>query len=349
MTNNVQFMPYPDQEHSMTQITFIAYDQCLLSGISGLVDALTISNLCYERFREQKPRIQSRPGPYFTTEIVTAKGRPVTTNCGLRIEPDRPMEAVGETDLILIPPFLFQDQPFPDDIPHILDWLNGCFQKDFKIGAICTGSFILAMTGLLNGKIATTNWQVRKRFRRQFPRVVLRPERVVTEDSGLICSGAVTAQFNLAVYLIELFGSRDLARMCAKAFLVDPSKHSQSPYMITNFRKNHGDREILKAQVWLEENFSRNISIDSAARHVNLSPRHFKRRFKKATHENPLAYLRHIRLEAAKDKLETTMDNIEEITRGIGYEDSSTFRRLFKKYTSLSPRAYRDKFGNRTS
>ncbi|MCP4576531.1 MAG: helix-turn-helix domain-containing protein [Deltaproteobacteria bacterium] len=234
----------------------------------------------------------------------------------------------------------------PDEAPQIQEWLIHHYNRNVRIGALCTGVFILAMTGLLDGKVATTNWQLKRRFKKQFPKVLLKPDQVLTEDSGLICSGAVTSMYNMALYVIELFGSEELARVSAKSLLVDPSRTNQTPYMITKFGKNHGDREILKAQRWMEDHYSESISIDEAARHVNLSPRHFKRRFKQATQETPLAYVRQIRLEAAKRRLETTTDNIDEITRQIGYEDSSTFRRLFKKFTYLSPREYRDKFGH---
>ncbi|MDM8523042.1 helix-turn-helix domain-containing protein [Desulfococcaceae bacterium HSG8] len=327
----------------MARITFIAYDRCMFSGIAGLIDAFTIADLWHQKFESDEA---SDAHPLFDTEIVSLKGKPVLTNRGIRINPDRGTEDVEDTDMILIPPYLFGVRPLPDEMPDILHWITRHYRQDTRIGALCTGVFILAMTGLLDGKIATTNWQVAKRFRRQFPEVRLKSERVLTEDSGLICSGAVTALYNLAIYVIEIFGSEALSRVCAKAFLVDPGRNTQAPYMITNFWKNHGDREILKAQEWMEDHYADNITIDAAARHVSLSPRHFKRRFKKATDETPLAYLQQIRLEAAKKRLETTTDNIDEITRQIGYEDSSSFRRLFKKYTALSPREYRDKFGN---
>jgi transcriptional regulator GlxA family with amidase domain len=132
--------------------------------------------------------------------------------------------------------------------------------------------------------------------------------------------------------------------VCAKAFLVDPHRDSQAPYAIFQPRKGHGDEKILRAQQWLEANYGDNVVIDELAARVGISPRHFKRRFRKATGETPLGYLQNVRIEAAKEKLANTRDNVNEITYRIGYEDSSTFRRLFKKHTGISPREYRDKF-----
>jgi len=114
--------------------------------------------------------------------------------------------------------------------------------------------------------------------------------------------------------------------------------------MITSFKKNHGNKEILKAQNWMEKHYKENFTTEQVASLAGLSPRHFIRKFKKATGENPLKYLQQLRLETAKNILETTSDNIDDITQTIGYKDTRTFRRLFKKYTSLSPREYRDKF-----
>ena len=328
----------------MPKITLIAYDQCMLSGIASLMDAFSIANSWHAHYGKGGDSQAIKPDPLFETEIVTLYGRSVLAEGGIPVAPHRAMEDVESTDLILIPPHLFGVRHRPEEIRDMLDWLVFHHQANVRIGALCTGAFILAMTGLLDDRVATTNWQVAKRFRRQFPQVHLKPERILTEDGGLICSGAVTAMYNLALYVMDIFGSPELVRACSKALLVDPSRTSQAPYMAATFWKSHGDKEILLAQEWMEEAFRENISMEDAARYVGLSSRHFKRRFKKATNETPLNYLQQIRLEAAKKCLESTTDNIDEITRQVGYEDASTFRRLFKKYTALSPREYRDKF-----
>jgi transcriptional regulator GlxA family with amidase domain len=328
----------------MAKITFIAYEQCMFSAIAGLIDAFSISNALHQQSENSNTAGAVTVPPLFEMEIVSLGGCDVLANGGIRIQPERAMDEVKETDLILIPPHLCGVQPQMEEMSRLIPWIVRHHQDHARIGAICTGVFILAMTGLLDGKIATTNWQVIESFKRQFPHVVLKPERVLTEQAGLICSGAITAQYNLALYVIECFGSQQLSRGCAKVFLVDPNRSTQTPYMTTTFRKTHGDREILKAQRWLEEHYTDKFTTDDVAGLVGLSPRNFKRRFKKATGENPLRYLQQIRLETAKNRLETTQDNIDDITQQVGYTDSRTFRRLFKQYTTLSPREYRDKF-----
>jgi transcriptional regulator GlxA family with amidase domain len=322
----------------MARMTFLAAEGCLFSGISGLIDAFSIANLWYRALNKD------RSDSLFETEIVTVKGEMVSAHGGIRVHPDGALEDVNQTDLILIPAFLPVDQPLTQKAGEISEWLIDRYQRRTNIAAMCTGTFMLAETGLLNGKIATTNWQFARRFQRRYPKVHLRMDRILTEEARLICTGAATSMYNLGLHLIRSFGSEELASVCSKALLVDPNRDSQSPYSIFSVRKDHGDGSILETQEWMQEHYADNITIDAIAREAGISPRHFKRRFRKATGDSPLGYLQNLRMEAAKRKLETTLDNVNEITFQIGYEDSSTFRRLFKRYTGISPRAYRDKF-----
>ncbi len=322
----------------MTKISFWAGEGCLFSGIIGLIDAFSIANLWHQALNKEDSR------PLFETEILTTDGLPVNAYGNITVQPDKSIDDVKQTDIILISPVLPHIKPMPDNLEYLLNWIIDHKQSGTLIGAICTGTFILAETGLLNGKIATTNWQFAKIFQRKYPEVNLRPELILTEDDGLLCSGAATAGYYLGLHIIRKYGSRNLALTCSKALLVDPNRESQKPYVISETQKGHNDSQVLKAQRWMETNFSEISSIDLIAKDVGISPRHFKRRFKKATGDSPLKYLQSVRVETAKKKLETTQLTIDEITRQIGYEDSSSFCRLFKQYTELSPRAYRDKF-----
>lgn len=321
----------------MTKITFLAGQGCLPSNISGLMDAFAIANLWHQA-------MEKGAGPLFETEIVSADGQPITGDGCMQIHPHCGFDGFKGTDFLLIPAFLPVAEPMTADIDMVLAWIAQQYRNGTPVAAMCTGVFLLAETGLLDGKAATTNWQFAKRFGRRYPRVRLQAEQILTEDTGLICSGAVTSIFNLGIHIIRRFGNAELATVCSKALLVDPNRSSQTPYFIHRGSKAHRDEDILKAQRYLESNYATGVAIDEVARHVCISPRHFKRRFRQATGENPLSYLQKVRIEAAKKLLETTRDKINEITWRIGYEDSSTFRRLFKKHTDLSPREYRDKF-----
>lgn len=322
----------------MAHITCLAVEGCLFSGTVGLMDAFGIANLWQQAVEGQSAE------PLFKTEIVTVDGRPVGAYGGIHVQSNRSIGDVDHADVILVPPLLPNVGPPPARIEDVLAWLKDHYRRKTLIGALCTGSFALAETGLLDGKRATTNWQYARMFRRRYPRVHLQPEKVMTEDSGLICTGAATSFFQLGLYLIEYFGSEELARSCAKALLVDPNRDSQAPYAILDRPRDHGDADVLQAQRVMENRYAEVLAIDEIAREVGISPRHFKRRFKQAIGETPLSYLQRVRIEAAKKKLERSRAPVSEITWQIGYADTSSFCRLFKKTTGLSPRDYREKF-----
>jgi transcriptional regulator GlxA family with amidase domain len=311
-----------------------------MTSISGSIDAFAIANLWYQLGSKHREAC----APLFCWDIVTTNGEPVQGYGRVAIQPHGSIHDVDSTDFILIPGFL-PPLEFIGNIPtELKTWLRYWHNKKTLIGATCTGTFLLAETGLLDGKIATTNWSFARYFQKLYPKVRLKPERILTEDGGLICSGATTSFLDLCLYLIEKFGSDELSARCSKSLLIEPSRRSQSPYFIFDYQKNHADKKVLEAQIHMEEKFTANISVEALASNLGFSPRHFKRRFKSATGDSPLTYLQRIRIEAAKQKLESTMDSVNEITWQVGYEDSNSFRRLFKKYTGLSPREYRDRF-----
>lgn len=323
----------------MTKISFIVAEGCAFSGISGLIDSFTIANLWHDQITGK------RSDPLFETEVLSPDGKTFTASGGVRITPRGSFLDCDKTDVIIVPPFLPNAEIVRENSKDMLDWIIARYEKGVSVAALCTGTFVLAETGLLDGRLATTNWLYARLFRHRFPKVHLKPERILTQDKGLICSGTVSAFYNLGLYIIETFGSALLASRCSKALLVDSSRVSQASYAIFNVYKGHGDTQVLNAQEWMEAHLGENISMENLAGQVGISPRHFIRRFKRATGESPLNYLQQMRIETAKTILESqpTM-TVNDITLAIGYENSSTFRKLFKKYTGLSPREYRDKF-----
>ena len=322
----------------MAHITFLASDNCMASSIAGMIDALSIANFWWQYIN------QGQCAPLFHTTVVSIDGRPVAANGGLTISAETAMDSIEQTDVIIGPAFL---PPFDFDNPQteaIIKWFWEHYDNDTAIASTCTGSFLLARAGLLDGKIATTNWMLAGLFKKYYPKVDLRVDKMFTEDDGVMCTGAATAFLNLCMHEIERFGSRELALQCSKALLFDPDRQSQSPYMTYEFKKTHADTQILKAQEIMEKNYSQRLSMDDMAKDLGLSPRHFKRRFKNATSESPLSYLQRLRIEEAKRRLETNTQSIGEITWQVGYEDMNSFRKLFRKHTGMSPKSYRNKF-----
>ncbi|MGC9195121.1 MAG: GlxA family transcriptional regulator [Syntrophobacteraceae bacterium] len=324
----------------MAHITLLIYPNCSMSSIFGPMDALAMANL----WRQTLERDKKDPAALFSWDLVSVDGNAVMGYGGVSIKPHRALAEVEETDFILLPAFLPPFEFIGNVSEELLAWLQCRYAKHTLIGATCTGTFLLAETGLLNGKTATTNWVYARHFKRLYPEVRLEREKILCVDGGLITSGATTSFLDLCRYLIKKFGSEELAFCCAKSLLVDSGMRSQSPYFIFDFQKNHTDQKILEAQTHMECNLTETFSLDELATDLAISPRHFKRRFKRATGDSPLAYLQRLRIEAAKQKLETTQETVDAITSQVGYEDSNSFRRLFRKLTGLSPREYRERF-----
>ena len=324
----------------MAHITLLAYPNCSVSSLICPIDSLGVANTWLQSQAGEK----EKGPPLFTWDIVTPDGKPVEGFGRIPVYPHRAMEDIGETDVVLIPGFI-PPMEFIGKVPgNLVDWFFRMHEQQTLIGTICTGTFLLAETGLLDGREVTTNWAYARLFKKLYPKIRLKPERLLTVDGNFICSGAATAYMELCLYLIEKFGSQDLAVSCSKLLLIDWNRKSQAPYFIFEFQKNHSDDTVLKAQNYMEKNLAEPVSFDAMAATLGISARHLKRRFKQATGDSPQTYLQRLRVETAKRKLETTLDSFEGITWKVGYENTNSFRRLFKENTGLTPREYRDRF-----
>jgi transcriptional regulator GlxA family with amidase domain len=322
----------------MIKVTLFADQHCVMSGIAASIEFFNLCNYFWHRTRGHDS------DPLFHTEIVTKTGAPVSAFGGIPIQPSRAISEVRATDLILIPSFQPDITPVLDDSKAVVAWLKDHHQRHAKIGAISAGAFILAETGLLNNRISTTNWLFLEQFKDRYPEVRLKPQQVLTEDGGLMCTASNNFTVDLCTYFIKQQGFKELAAKFSKGLMLDPNWEDPSPWTIFDVQKKHNDKEILKAQEWMEENYSEIKYIDMIAHKISFSPRHFKRRFKKTTGDPPLTYLQRLRVEAAKHRLEATEDTISDITWRVGYDDTNSFRRLFKKHTGFSPKEYRHKF-----
>jgi len=330
------------QETAMHHITLLAYPDCTTTGIYGFIDILSIANRWHTYLNQPENEIS----PLFKWDIVSIDGNPVQAEGRVTVIPHGSIHDIGSTDFILVPGFL-PPLNFLGNLPkELTHWLRRRHQNNVLIGSTCSGTFLLAETGILDGKTVTTNFRFTRSFKKHYPSVTLKPERILTEDSGILCSGATTSLYDLSLYLIEKFGHKKLAGICRKMLMMEP-RLSQSPYFIFDYQKDHADPIVKKVQSYMEENFSKHIHLESLANSFGTSPRHFARRFKKATGDSPLLYLQRIRVEAAKQNLEETMDSVDEITQQVGYEDPNSFRKLFKKNTGLLPREYRNRFTRR--
>ena len=207
----------------MASICLWVGEGCLVSSITTLLDAFSIAGLWH------KAAAGDHAPLLFDPKIVTTDGQPVTAYGNIRIQADLAISDVTRTDCVVISPLLPNITPMPPDIAALARWLKDLKQRGTTIATVCTGTFILAETGLLDGKQATTNWQYARLFKKQYPDVRLESDYMLTQDDNIICTGAATAVYNLAIHLIRQYGSQKLAAACAKALLVDPNRVSQAP------------------------------------------------------------------------------------------------------------------------
>lgn len=254
------------------------------------------------------------------------------------------LHEVDKTDLIIIPAV---DGDLPqaiEDNRDFLPWITERYRGGSEVASLCLGAFLLASTGLLNGRKSATHWMAHDHFRRMFPEVELVTEKIITDEQGFYSSGGAFSYLNLLLHLIEKYAGRDMAILSAKVFAIEIERENQLSFAIFRGQREHGDESVLKAQVFIEQHFRERISVDQLADILALGRRSLERRFKKATGNTVSEYIQRVKMEAAKKAFETGRKNINEIMYEVGYSDNKAFRTVFRKVTGLSPVEYRNKY-----
>jgi transcriptional regulator GlxA family with amidase domain len=283
--------------------------------------------------------------PRFRVTTASANGRSVRCDGPIRIQPDAALADIRKTDLIFIPTTGLSVDDVVERNAPVVPWLKRWHKRGAAIASVCSGVGLVAASGLLDGKRATTHWALAERFRSKYPKVKWMPELMVTEDHGFYCGGGVHAALDLSLYLVEKFCGHDVAVQSAKALLIEMPRAWQAGFAIVPLKTEHNDEAISGAQQWLHENFHQTFSLDAPARRVGMSLRNFVRRFKQATGDSPLPYLQKLRVAAAKRLLESDHRTMQEISDAVGYQDVAFFRSVFQRHTGVSPSVYREKFG----
>ena len=277
-------------------------------------------------------------------ELVGAK-KEVKLNNGLyAVHTDRQINNTEKADIIFVPA-LFGDMPAAvAKNKTLIPWIVDQYNKGAEVASLCVGAFLLASTGLLNGKKCSTHWGFANEFREMYPDVELVDGSIVTEEKRIYSSGGASSYWNLLLYLVEKYTDRATAILASKYFAIDIDRNSQAAFAMFKGQKGHADKEVLKAQDFIEKNIHEKISIDELAGLVSVGRRSFERRFKLATNNSVLEYIQRIKIEAAKRQFESSRKNINEVMYDVGYTDTKAFRDLFKKITGLTPVEYRNKY-----
>lgn len=309
---------------------------------SAVIEAITPAYRAFKTANDFLTATGKKPA--FQVEYVGMKNT-VTTNDGeYSIKINKLLKDVGKTDLMILPALYGNvDKAIEANstaIPYILNLYN----KGSEVASLCIGAFLLAETGLIEGKKCSTHWAYYNEFRERYPNVDVVDGTVITDEGRIYSSGGANSLWNLVLYLIEKYTDRNVAILVAKYFAIDIDRNSQAAFTIFTGQKDHNDKEILQTQLFIEENFTEKITIDMLAEKASVSRRSFERRFKEATNNTPIEYIQRVRIEAAKRSFEASRKNVTEVMFDVGYTDTKAFRDVFKKITGLTPLEYRNKY-----
>jgi transcriptional regulator GlxA family with amidase domain len=282
--------------------------------------------------------------PLFNVKLAGCK-REIKLNSGnYSVHPDLLLSEVDSPDLIFIPALFGDMAQAIESNKDMIPWIINCYKKGSEVASLCVGAFLLASTGLLNGKKCSTHWGFTDQFSVMFPEVEVQPGSIVTEQNGIYSSGGANSYWNLLLHLVEKFTDRATAIMVAKYFAIDISRNSQSVFAMFRAQKSHRDEAVKLAQEIIENKIEDKISVDELADKVAVGRRSFERRFREATNNSVLSYIQRVKIEAAKRSLENNLKSVNEVMYEVGYTDTKAFRNTFKKITGLSPLEYRAQY-----
>ena len=326
-----------------TEIGILIYPDCAPASAVAVVEVFNAANALVQ-FRPASEHL------HFETQYLSAAGGPVTVEGGL-IFPTMP---VGDSALavLMVPGIVHRNAR---EMPEVLTRLGPeCkalqryTQGDGMVASNCSGTFLLAEAGLLDGRRATTSWWLSKLFHKRYPSVEIDTEELLILDGPVLSSGAVTAYIDMGLWLIGHFASESLRQMTAKILAADSHRSSQSPYISAAMVQGDGHAVVERARRWLNQHMDQEWSMAELAAYCNTSPRTLLRRFQKAVGMSPVQYTQQLRVERAKGLLESSMLSLEDITERCGYANVSTFSTVFKRWAQVTPREYRKRFGLRT-
>ncbi len=322
------------------RLAILAADGCMLSYVAGAADALRVA----QRLAELR---NPASAPRFESEIVSARGP-----CRVRASGDLEFEARGlparDPHVVLVPGLMYSSahelSARLDAMTPEIEYLRAVHLRGAQLAGSCSGTFLLARTGLLDGRRATTSWWLAAAFSRYYPSVRLDADQMLVEDGNVITTGGATAVFSLVLRLIAKYAGEDLAQQTGRMLLVDPDRQSQAPYVSQAMLERPRNSLTERVERVLGEELEGELSIGALAQRIGTSERSLLRHFRSYYGESPLAHIQRLRVERAKALLESTHLSFDEIVERCGYRDVSSFRKLFKRATSITPGDYRERF-----
>lgn len=323
-------------------VSLVAIPEATVSSIGGMYDVLEFAHVAagFDRIIGKKPP--------FAVEIVGSAAGPMMLASGLPLPVHRAVAEVRRTDIVIVPSLLVAGGAWRKGrYDELVAWLRAMHRAGATICSACSGVFLIAETGLFDGRETTIHWSYAHSFRRCYPDVRVHPEKVLVSAGPreeLVSCGASTSWHDLVLYLIARHAGAAAAQSVTRFFALQPHQEGLAPYVAFDAPRDHGDAVIADVQDWLRTHHAVANPIAEMVRRSGLTERTFKRRFTAATGMAPIAYVQRLRIEEAKRRLERTQSSVDEISWQVGYEDPAFFRRLFRRITQLSPGDYRKRF-----
>src|SRR5436190_1027799 len=311
-----------------------------LSSIVGAYKIFTRAN----EYRKNSDSYRSGGKELFKIELAGISTKVEFYGGLFTVKPQTNISAIPKTNLIIIPSLNHNYQKAVKGNKLLIDWIEIQYKDGAEIASICTGAFMLASSGLLDGKSCSTHWAAADNFRSMFPNVNLQTDKLITDENGIYTNGGAYSFLNLVIYLVEKYYDRQTAIFCSKVFQIEMDRQSQSAFTIFTGQKLHGDEVVQKAQAYIESKPHEKISVEHLSSIFAVGRRNFDRRFIKATGNTPVEYSQRVKIEAAKKTFETTRKTINEVMYDVGYSDVKAFREVFRKITGMSPLEYKGKY-----
>ncbi len=315
--------------------------QCNLSTIACIVGTAEIfsraGNYWVQQGNEQKYKL----------EVAGTSPKIQYIHNMVALNPDTYIEHIAKTDLIIIPSAMPGENTPGRQV--MFEWITRQYKAGAEIASMCSGAFILAATGIMDGRSCSTHWSFADQFKNMYPKVNLHSDKLITDEKGIYTNGGAYSFLNLVLYLIEKYYDRQTAIFCSKVFQVELDRNSQSAFAIFTGQKQHGDTVVQQAQTYIENNIDEKISVEHLSARFAVGRRNFDRRFIKATGNTPVEYAQRVKMEFAKKALESTRKTINEIMYEVGYSDVKAFREVFRKITGLSPMEYKNRYNKESA
>lgn len=324
--------------NSPANVVVYGFDHALSSAITGVVDLFAQAGVTWQNIHHQQSQ------PVFSVRLLSADGSDIHCSNGITLKADGALRANDQPDVLLIPSIGSNIDRVLANEQCLYPLLRAFHLAQVDIAANCTGVFLVAQAGLLENKAATTHWGFASAFKHKYPNVDLQSEKLHTIDNNIFCTGGGMAWFDLALLLIERYAGAEVARQTAKAHVLDLPRYNQSLYAGSRRQTVHQDELVKDIQIYMMDRLNTLVALPALAAEFNVTTRTLTRRFKAATGLSPGYYLQQLRVDHARKLIETTRCTLDSLLPQIGYEDASSFSRLFKRHTGCSISQYRAKF-----